>query len=80
MKKQQINIIDLFAGPGGLGEGFSSFTDNDGERPFQIRMSVEKESSAHRTLTLRAMFRKLIAQGKTKAGGTSRDGVSSLGP
>ncbi|WP_370314595.1 DNA cytosine methyltransferase [Thalassolituus sp.] len=65
MKKQQINIIDLFAGPGGLGEGFSSFTDNDGERPFQIRMSVEKESSAHRTLTLRAMFRKLREQGKT---------------
>ena len=67
MKKQQINIIDLFAGPGGLGEGFSSFTDSDGERPFQIRMSVEKESSAHRTLTLRAMFRKLREQGDTTA-------------
>lgn len=64
---KQINIIDLFAGPGGLGEGFSSFTTSSGERPFHIRMSVEKESSAHRTLTLRAMFRKLREQGNTAA-------------
>lgn len=51
------SIIDLFAGPGGLGEGFSSFS-RDGECcPFRIEMSVEKEISAHQTLELRAFFR-----------------------
>lgn len=52
-----IRIIDLFAGPGGLGEGFSSFRDNHNSRPFKIVMSVEKEASAHSTLTLRAFLR-----------------------
>lgn len=55
-----INIIDLFAGPGGLGEGFSAFTSGKkGAHPFRIRMSVEKEISAHKTLTLRALYRLL---------------------
>lgn len=49
-------IVDLFAGPGGLGEGFASFIEN-GRMPFRIGISVEKESSAHRTLTLRAFLR-----------------------
>lgn len=49
-------VVDLFAGPGGLGEGFASFTKN-GHVPFQIGISVEKEASAHRTLTLRAFLR-----------------------
>lgn len=49
-------IIDLFAGPGGLGEGFASFLERD-HAPFQIGVSVEKETSAHRTLTLRAFLR-----------------------
>jgi DNA (cytosine-5)-methyltransferase 1 len=49
-------IVDLFAGPGGLGEGFASFV-RDGHRPFRIGISVEKETSAHRTLTLRAFLR-----------------------
>ena len=49
-------IVDLFAGPGGLGEGFASLAI-DGHRPFQIGISVEKEASAHRTLTLRAFLR-----------------------
>lgn len=49
-------IVDLFAGPGGLGEGFSSLVD-DGHAPFRIGISVEKETSAHRTLTLRAFLR-----------------------
>lgn len=61
-----INIIDLFAGPGGLGEGFSSF-QKDKNNPFKIRMSVEKEASAHTTLTLRAFFRLLRAQGDLEA-------------
>ena len=49
-------IVDLFAGPGGLGEGFASFV-RGGHRPFRIGISVEKEASAHRTLTLRAFLR-----------------------
>lgn len=51
-----IKIIDLFAGPGGLGEGFSSLSI-DGFRPFKTAISIEKEASAHRTLTLRSFFR-----------------------
>lgn len=54
---QPIKIIDLFSGPGGLGEGFSSQTDSDGNSPFKIAISIEKEKSAHRTLKLRAFFR-----------------------
>lgn len=54
---EQIRIIDLFAGPGGLGEGFSAFKDEHGNFPFQVVASVEKEKSAHDTLTLRAFFR-----------------------
>lgn len=49
-------IVDLFAGPGGLGEGFASL-DFGGHAPFRIGISVEKEASAHRTLTLRAFLR-----------------------
>lgn len=49
-------IVDLFAGPGGLGEGFASLVE-DGHAPFRIGISVEKETSAHRTLTLRAFLR-----------------------
>jgi len=50
-------IIDLFSGPGGLGEGFSAFRDSTGLHPFKIGLSVEKEASAHRTLQLRAFYR-----------------------
>lgn len=53
----KINVVDLFAGPGGLGEGFSAFQDRRGRNPFKIRMSVEKEKSAHNTLLLRSFFR-----------------------
>lgn len=47
-------IIDLFAGPGGLGEGFASYK---GGGVFQIALSAEMEASAHQTLTLRSFFR-----------------------
>lgn len=52
-----IPVIDLFAGPGGLGEGFSSIRNSDGSKVFDIRLSIEKDSVAHRTLALRALFR-----------------------
>ena len=55
-----IPIVDLFAGPGGLGEGFSSL--DDGEK-FKILISAEMESSAHQTLRLRAYFRILKRAG-----------------
>ena len=54
-------IVDLFAGPGGLGEGFASLVE-DGHSPFRIGISVEKEASAHRTLTLRAFLREYQAR------------------
>lgn len=50
-------IIDVFAGPGGLGEGFSAYKDKDGNFPFQIKISVEMEQFAHKTLRLRAFTR-----------------------
>lgn len=49
-------VVDLFAGPGGLGEGFASLVENS-HAPFRIGISVEKEVSAHRTLRLRAFLR-----------------------
>lgn len=50
-------IVDLFAGPGGLAEGFSSIRDDNGHRPFEVVLSVEKEKSAHQTLLLRSFLR-----------------------
>jgi DNA (cytosine-5)-methyltransferase 1 len=55
-----IPVVDLFAGPGGLGEGFSSVEGD----PFRIIVSAEMESSAHQTLKLRAFYRFLKRQGK----------------
>lgn len=52
-----IPIIDIFAGPGGLGEGFSSLLNNNGERAFRIKLSIEKDPHAHQTLKLRSFFR-----------------------
>lgn len=51
-----IAVIDLFAGPGGLSEGFSSLS-RDGQRVFAVRLSIERDEHAHRTLELRAFFR-----------------------
>jgi DNA (cytosine-5)-methyltransferase 1 len=52
-----VPIIDLFAGPGGLGEGFSHFQSSDGRQRFRIGLSIEKDAFAHETLTLRAFLR-----------------------
>jgi len=53
-----IKVIDLFAGPGGLGEGLTGFPGSK----FDIALSVEKDKDAHATLTLRSFFRKLADQ------------------
>ncbi len=57
-RHSEIPVIDLFAGPGGLCEGFSSVFDETGARRFAVKVSVEKDPIAHRTLLLRAIFRK----------------------
>lgn len=58
MATDKIPVIDLFAGPGGLGEGFSAFKLNQ-ESKFRICLSIEKDPSAYRTLRLRSFFRKI---------------------
>ena len=54
----KIPVIDIFAGPGGLGEGFSSLFNPDNTRKFDIKLSIEKDSNAYETLRLRSFFRK----------------------
>lgn len=58
-----IAVIDLFAGPGGLGEGFSAYRVRGAGHPFQIAMSVEMDEHAHRTLQLRSFFRQFSTRG-----------------
>ena len=56
-KSACIPVIDLFAGPGGLGEGFDSLRPA-GRRPgFEVVLSIECDPWAHRTLELRSFFR-----------------------
>ena len=52
----KIPVVDLFAGPGGLAEGFSAY-EYSGDQPFRIKLSIEKDSTAHQTLQLRSFFR-----------------------
>ena len=58
-----MRVIDLFAGPGGLAEGFSSVHDPGGNRVFDVKLSVEKESDPFETLRLRTFFRQFPAGG-----------------
>lgn len=52
-------VIDLFAGPGGLGEGFASLyhPGNPHHHAFRTAISIEKDPFAHRTLQLRHFYR-----------------------
>jgi len=58
-----VPIIDLFAGLGGLGEGFSVFQTPDGQQPFKIALSIGKDRDAHQMLTLRSFFRQFELRG-----------------
>jgi len=52
-----IPVVDIFAGPGGLGEGFASLSGSNGARLFRLGLSVEKDEHAHTTLEMRSFFR-----------------------
>ncbi len=56
----QIPIVDIFSGPGGLGEGFTSLANGNA---FKIAASAEMNDAAHQTLRLRAFFRTLWNSG-----------------
>ncbi|WEO65087.1 DNA cytosine methyltransferase [Rhizobium rhizogenes] len=51
------SVVDIFAGPGGLAEGFSSVLGPDGKSAFKVALSIEKEKAAHSTLQLRSFLR-----------------------
>lgn len=53
---EPIQVVDLFAGPGGLGEGFSSAGKG---KNFEIIVSAEMDPKAWETLRLRAFYRLL---------------------
>ncbi len=55
-ERHPIPVIDLFAGPGGLGEGFTALRRDD-RASFKVRLSIEKDWYAHQTLILRAFYR-----------------------
>lgn len=54
-----IPVVDLFAGAGGLTEGFASLVDSEGVPVFQPVMSVEKDPDACETLRLRAFLSRI---------------------
>ena len=58
-----IPVVDLFAGPGGLGEGFSSARLR-ARPPFRLALSIECDPFAHETLTLRAFCREFTSAGR----------------
>lgn len=53
-----VPVVDLFSGPGGLGEGFAGLRDSNEHPRFRIALSIEMDPTAHRTLRLRAFLRK----------------------
>lgn len=57
MPSRTLPVIDVFAGPGGLGEGFTQYRNAKGEHAFHISLSIEKDPIAHQTLQLRAFVR-----------------------
>lgn len=56
-------LIDLFAGPGGLGEGFLSHASPEGCASFRSSVSIERDRYSHQTLFLRHFLRAFWEQG-----------------
>ena len=50
-----IPVVDVFAGCGGLGEGFNALK-RGGEYPFDVRLSIEKDIAPIHTLRLRSFY------------------------
>jgi DNA (cytosine-5)-methyltransferase 1 len=50
-------VVDVFAGPGGLGEGFSLSSGEKGRPCFNSVVSIERDAFSHQTLLLRHFIR-----------------------
>jgi DNA (cytosine-5)-methyltransferase 1 len=50
-------VVDLFAGPGGLGEGFASLVDEHFRPRFTSLVAIERDEFSHQTLLLRHFLR-----------------------
>ena len=58
LNNKEIPVIDIFAGPGGLSEGFSQLSNfSDSKIVFKVKLSIEKDLIASKTLKLRSFFR-----------------------
>ena len=53
----QYPVVDLFAGPGGLGDGFSELSNKNNKPSFKVVAAIERDESARQTLTLRHFYR-----------------------
>lgn len=84
-----IPVIDLFAGAGGLGEGFSSLASTNGHPVFRTVMAIEKDKAAYQTLLFRTFLWKLyrandpatyakIAEGFKEIHRSEKAGVDTL--
>lgn len=51
--RQPYPVVDVFAGPGGLGEGFASLRDGKDRTRFNGVIAIERDEHSHRTLLLR---------------------------
>lgn len=56
-RKAAYPLVDVFAGPGGLGEGFLSLRRGEKDACFNSAVSIEQDEIAHRTLFLRHFLR-----------------------
>lgn len=54
-----IPVVDIFSGPGGLGEGFSRV---NGGAAFKTVIAIEKDPHAVETLKLRAFYRAIVSK------------------
>lgn len=71
-----VAVIDLFAGPGGLGEGFSRAQ----AAKFEIAVSIEKDEMAFDTLRLRAAHRALHRIGAARSSWSTWDNIVATTP
>lgn len=60
-RREPYPVVDLFAGPGGLGEGFASCPDENGKPRFESVVAIEQDEFSHQTLLLRHFLRRFPA-------------------